>query len=57
MMTTEYLAKFQSPTAVSWPKNIQQELISKLICDLWLYTLMPKIKSISPIIAKKSSDN
>jgi len=24
-MTTKYLAKFQSPTAVSWPKIIQPE--------------------------------
>ena len=48
-MTTKYLAKFQSSTAVSWPKSIQPEWISKL----WLYTLIPKIKSISPSIAKK----
>jgi hypothetical protein len=33
------LAKFQSPTAVSWPKIIQPEQISKLICNLWLYAL------------------
>jgi hypothetical protein len=25
VMTTKYLAKFQSPTAVSWPKIIQLE--------------------------------
>ena len=38
-MTTKYLVKFQSPTtAVSWPKIIQPEWISKLICNLWLYT-------------------
>jgi hypothetical protein len=29
-MTTKYLAKIQSPTAVSWPKIIQPERISKL---------------------------
>ena len=53
VVTTKYLAKFQSPTAVSWPKIIQPERISKLICNLSLYTLKPKIKSISPSIAKK----
>jgi hypothetical protein len=40
---------FKSPTAVSWPKIIQPEEISKMICNLWLYTLIPKIKSISQI--------
>jgi hypothetical protein len=34
VVTTKYLAKFQSPTAVSWPKIIQPELISHLICNL-----------------------
>jgi hypothetical protein len=53
VMTTKYLAKFQSPMAVSWPNIIQPEWISKLICNLWLYTLIPKIKSISQSIAKK----
>ena len=53
VVTTKYLAKFQSSTAVSWPKIIQPERISMLICDLCLYTLIPKIKSISPSIAKK----
>ena len=52
-MTTKYLAKLQNPTAVSWPKIIQPERISKMICNLCLYTLIPKIKSISPSIAKK----
>jgi hypothetical protein len=43
VMTTKYLAKFHSPTAVSWPKIIQPEWISNLICNLWLYTLMLQI--------------
>jgi hypothetical protein len=38
VVTTKYLAKFQSQMAVSWPKIIQLEWISKLICNLWLYT-------------------
>jgi hypothetical protein len=42
VVTTKYLTKFQSPTAVSWPKIIQPEWISKLIYNLWLYTLIPK---------------
>jgi hypothetical protein len=50
VVTTKYLAKFQSPTAVSWPKIIQPEWISTLICNLWLKTFIPKIKSISQII-------
>jgi len=40
-MTTKYMAKFQTPTAASWPKIMQPECISKLICNLWLCTLMP----------------
>ena len=51
-LTTKYLAKFQSPTAVSWPKIIQPEWISNLICNLGLYTVIPKIKSLSQIIVK-----
>jgi hypothetical protein len=42
VVTTKYLAKFQSSTAVSWPKIIQPKRISKLICNLWIYTLIPK---------------
>ena len=57
VVTTKYLAKFQSPMAVSWPKIIRLERILKLICNLWLYILIPKIKSISPSRAKKSGDN
>jgi len=34
VVTTKYLAKFQSPTAASLPKIIQPEQISKLICNL-----------------------
>jgi hypothetical protein len=49
-VTTKYLAKVKSPTSLSWSKIIQPEWISKLICDLSLYTLIPKIKSISQII-------
>jgi hypothetical protein len=32
--TTKYLAKFQSQTAVNWPKIIHPERFSKLICNL-----------------------
>jgi hypothetical protein len=31
---------------------VQWFLISKLICNLWLYTLIPKIKSISQVLVK-----
>ena len=53
VVTTKYLAKFQSPTAVSLQNVIQPDWISKVICNLWLYTLVQKVKSISPSIAKK----
>jgi len=50
VVTTKYMVKFQSPTTVSWPKIIQPERISNLICNLWLYTHIPNIKSISQSI-------
>jgi hypothetical protein len=40
VVTTKYLAKFQSPLVVSWPKIIQPEWISKGVCNLWLYTFI-----------------
>jgi len=33
-VTTKYVAKFQSPTTVSWQKIIQPERISNLIYNL-----------------------
>ena len=45
--------KLQSPTAASCPKIIGPELNVNLICNASLYTHIPKIKSISPSIAKK----
>jgi hypothetical protein len=39
-----------SHLAVSWPKIIQPERISNLISNLWLDTLIQKIKSISQVI-------
>jgi hypothetical protein len=53
VVTTKYLAKFQSPMAVSWPKIFQPERISNLICSSSLYTHIPKFKSISPNSEKK----
>ena len=57
MATTKYLAKFQSPRAITWPKIIGPEQNVNLICTLSLYTHIPNIKSISQSIAKKSGDN
>ena len=57
MMTTKYLAKFQSPKAITRPKIIDPERHVNLICNSSLYTHTPKIKSLSPSIAKKSGDN
>ena len=53
MVTTKYLAKFQSPRAITRPKIIGPEQNVNLICNSSLYTHMPNIKSISPSIAKK----
>ena len=56
-MTTKYLAKFQSPRAITRPKIIEPEWNVNSICNSSLYTHIPKIKSISPSIVKKSGDN
>jgi hypothetical protein len=48
---------FQSPRAITRPKIIGPERNVNLICNSSLYTRIPKIKSISPSIAKKSGDN
>jgi hypothetical protein len=56
-VTTKYLAKFQSPRAITRPKIIGPEQNVNLICNLSLYTHIPNIKSISQSIAKKSVDN
>ena len=57
VVTIKYLAKFQSPRAITRPKIIGPERNVNLICNSSLYTHIPKIKSISPSIAKKSGDN
>jgi len=57
VVTTKYLAKFQSPRDITQPKIIGPEQNANLICNLSLYTHIPNIKSISQSIAKKSSDN
>jgi hypothetical protein len=49
-VTTKYLAKFQSPRAITWPKIIGTERNVNLICNSSLYTHIPKIKAISPSI-------
>jgi hypothetical protein len=56
-VTTKYLAKFQSPRAITRPKIIGPEQNVHLICNLSLYTHILNIKSISQSIAKKSGDN
>jgi hypothetical protein len=60
VVTTKYFAKFQSPRAITdtRPKIIGLERNNvHLICNSSLYTHIPKIKSISPSIAKKSGEN
>ena len=57
VVTTKYLAKFQSPRAITRPKLIGPERNVNLICNLSLYTHIPNIKSISQSIAKKSGHN
>jgi hypothetical protein len=51
-VTTKYLAKFQSPRAITRPKIIGPERNVNLICNSSLYTHIPKIKLMSPSIAK-----
>jgi hypothetical protein len=53
VVTTKYLAKFQSPRAITRPKIIGPERNLNLICNSSLYTHIPNIKSISQIIPKK----
>ena len=57
VVTTKYLAKFQSPMAITQPKIIGPERNENLICNLSLYTHIPNTKSISQSIEKKSGDN
>ena len=57
VVTTKYLAKFQSPRAITRSKIIGPKRNVHLICSLSLYTHMPKIKSISRSIAKISGRN
>jgi hypothetical protein len=57
VVTTKYLAKIQSPRTITQPKIIGPERNVSLICNSSLYTHIPKIKSISPSIAKKSCHN
>ena len=52
-----YMAKFQSPRPITRPKIIGLERNVHLICNSYLYTHIPKIKSIYPSITKKSGDN
>jgi hypothetical protein len=54
VVTTKYLAKLQSPRAITRPKIIGPERNVNLICNSSIYTHIPKIKSISPSKAKKS---
>jgi hypothetical protein len=53
VVKTKYLAKFQSPRAITRPKIIGPQRNVNLICNLSLYTHIPNIKSISQSIAKK----
>jgi hypothetical protein len=46
VMTTKYLAKFQSLRAITRPKIIGPERDVNLICNSLLYTHIPKIKSV-----------
>jgi hypothetical protein len=52
VVTTKYLTKFQSLRAITRSKIIGPEQNVNLICNSSLYTLIPKIKSISQIIVK-----
>jgi hypothetical protein len=53
----KYLAKFESPRAITRPKLIGPERNVSLICNLSVYTHIRNIKSISQSIATKRGDN
>jgi len=53
VVTTKYLAEFQSSRAIARPKIIGPERNVSLICNLSLYTHIPNIKAISQSIAEK----
>ena len=57
VVTTKYLAIFQSPRSITQPNIIGPERNVILTCNVSLYTNIPNIKSISQSIAKKSGDN
>ena len=57
VVTTKYLAIFQSPRGITRPKITGPERNVNLICDLSLYTHIPNIKSISQSITNKSGDS
>ena len=57
VVTTKYLAKFQSARAITRPKIIGPERNVNLIYNLSLYTQISNIKSISQSIVKKSGRN
>ena len=57
VVIAKYLAKFQSPRAITRPKIIGPERNVNLIIKLSLYMHIANIKSISQSIAKKSGDN
>jgi hypothetical protein len=57
VVTTKYLAKFQSPRAITRPKIIGPERKINLICKLSLYIHISNIKLISQSIAKTSGRN
>ena len=46
------LQQISKPNSCKLTKNHSTGTNLKLICNLWLYTLIPKIKSISQIIVK-----
>jgi hypothetical protein len=50
---SKYLAKFQSPKAITRPQIIGPERNVNLICNSSLYIHKPNIRSISPSITKK----
>jgi len=57
VVTNKYLAKLQSPRAITRSKIIEPDRSVSLIYNSSLYTHIPKIKSVSLSIAKKSGDN
>jgi hypothetical protein len=57
VVTTKYLAKFQSPRAITWPKIIGPERNVNLICNFSLKKSLNIPKGLSEAVSRRRIDN